>query len=161
MIDGDYYGERKSMSKEQINMWDAAQLFAQGKGFGDVLDIAQGTKDSLYSVAVVDYESKRYEKAVRGLKLLVLTDPKNADYWSLMGNALKDLGMYQEALSAWYMAMSADPKLKTALVIARVAIAIKNKLWASEGLVMALAHLGNNPKDKEDYQKLIDAYEKL
>jgi hypothetical protein len=59
------------------------------------------------------------------------------------------------------MAMRADPKFKTAMVIARVGIAIKNKDAAREGLMMALAHLGNNPKDKEDYQKLLVAYETI
>jgi len=148
-------------AKQPIDMLQAAQLFAQGKGFGDALEINQGTKDSLYSVAVVDYEAKQYEKAIRGLRILVLMDPNNADYWSLLGNALKDSGMYSEAIAAWYMAMGIAPKFKTAMVIARVAIAIKDKPWAAEGLMMALAHRGDNPKDVEDYHKLIEAYEKL
>ena len=148
-------------AKKPIDMLGAAQLFAQGKGFADALEISQGTRDSLYSVAVVDYESKQYEKAIRGLRILVLMDPNNADYWSLLGNALKDLGLYRDAIEAWYMAMGIAPTFKTAMVIARVAIAIKDKPWASEGLMIALAHRGNNPKDVEDYLKLFEAYEKL
>jgi tetratricopeptide (TPR) repeat protein len=153
----------KAMSeqKEKINLLHAAKFFAEGKGFGDALDIGQNTLSSLYSVAVVDYEAKRYDKAVRGLRLLVLLDQNNADYWALLGNALKDAGEYGAAIEAWYMAMNIAPKLKTAMVIARVAIAIKDKNWAGEGMILILAHLGDNPKDREDYEKLRIAYEAL
>jgi|GEM_PF-3430471 len=147
--------------KEKIDMLAAAKLFAEGKSMGDALGIAQGTKDSLYSVAVVDYDAKRYAKAIQGLKILVVLDQNNASYWALLGNALKDSGQYPEALAAWYMGMLIEPKFKTAMVIARVAIASKNKTMAVEGLMMALAHRGNNPKDIEDYEKLFALYEKL
>ena len=148
-------------SNQKIDLLAASKLFAEGKTMGDALGVSQGYKDSLYSIAVVDYESKRYEQAIKGLKLLVVLDQNNADYWSLLGNALKDMGFYIEAITAWNMAMRADPKFKTAMVIARVGIAIKHKDAAREGLMMALAHLGNNPKDEEDYQKLLVAYEAI
>lgn len=147
--------------KEKIDLLGAIKLFGQGKTLGDALDVTQGTKDSLYSVAVVDYEAKRYYKAIHGLRLLVVLDQNNADYWSLMGNALKDSGMYIEAISAWYMAMGIAPSFRTAMMIARVAIAIKDKEWASEGLMMALAHLGDNQKNADDYKKLFESYEQL
>jgi tetratricopeptide (TPR) repeat protein len=145
----------------KIDLMSAAQLFAEGKTISETLGVTQGYKDSLYSIAVVDYEAKRYEKAIKGLQFLVVLDQNNADYWALLGNALKDSGMYLEAITAWHMAMRAEPKLKTALVIARVGIAIKNKDAAREGLMMSLAHLGDNPKDAADYQKLLEAYEAL
>jgi tetratricopeptide (TPR) repeat protein len=88
-------------------------------------------------------------------------DQNNADYWALMGNALKDSGLYMEAITAWNMAMDIEPKFKTAMVIARVAVAIKNKDAAREGLLMSLVHLGDNPQDQEDYQKLLLAYEEF
>jgi len=145
----------------KIDLLAASQLIAEGKTMGDALGVSQGYKDSLYSIAVVDYESKNYEKAIKGLQILVVLDQHNADYWSLLGNALKDMGLYIEAITAWHMAMRADPKFKTAMVIARVGIAIKNKDAAREGLMMALAHLGNNPKDQEDYEKLLMAFEAI
>jgi tetratricopeptide (TPR) repeat protein len=148
-------------TKEKIDLLGAFKLFSQGKTLGDALEVTQGTKDSLYSVAVVDYEAKRYLKAIHGLRLLVVLDQNNADYWSLMGNALKDSGMYIEAITAWYMAMGIAPTFRTAMVIARVSIAIKDKEWAAEGLLMALAHLGDNPKEAEDYQKLFELYQQL
>jgi len=109
----------------------------------------------------VDYEAKRYDKALRGLQYLVILDQKNADYWALIGNAFKDSGKYEEALAAWDMVMTIAPNFKTAMVMARVAIAIKDKNSARESLMMSLAHLGNNPKEREDYQKLMDAYEQF
>lgn len=150
-----------STTNPKIDLLAAGKLFAQGKTMSDALGVSQAYKDSLYSIAVVDYEAKRYENALKGLKLLVVLDQNNADYWALMGNTLKDSGQYLEAITAWHMAMRADPKLQTAMVIARVAIAIKNKDAAREGLMMVLAHLGNNPKDQEDYQKLLVAYEAI
>jgi tetratricopeptide (TPR) repeat protein len=88
-------------------------------------------------------------------------DPKNANYWSLMGNTLQDLGLYLEAITAWNMVMSIEPTFKTAIVMARVALAIKDKVWAAESLVMSLVHRGDNPSDIEDYLKLLEIYEKL
>ena len=148
-------------AKEKIDLLGAVKLFGQGKTLGDALEVSQGTKDALYSVAVVDYEAKRYHKAIHGLRMLVVLDQNNADYWSLMGNALKDLGLYIEAITAWYMAMGIAPTFRTAMVIARVALAIKDKEWASEGLLMALAHLGDNQKDTDDYKKLFELYQQL
>ncbi len=145
----------------KIDLLTASKLFLEGKTLGDSLGVTQGYKDSLYSIAVVDYEGKRYEEAIKGLKLLVVLDQNNADYWALMGNALKDLGFFKEAITAWHMAMRADPQFKTAMVIARVAVAIKDKDAAREGLMMALAYLGDNQKDHEDYQKLLTAYEQF
>ena len=147
--------------KQKIDLVGAVKLFAQGKTMGDALQVSQGTKDSLYSVAVVDYEAKRYDKAIHGLKLLVVLDQNNPDYWALMGNALKDSGLYLEAIAAWYMAMGLAPSFRTSMMIARVAIAIKDKEWASEGLLMALAHLGDNQKDADDYKKLFTQYQQL
>jgi hypothetical protein len=40
-----------------------------------------------------------------------------------------------------------------------IRIAIKDKDWAREGLMMSLAYLKDNPKDTEDYRKLLEAYE--
>jgi tetratricopeptide (TPR) repeat protein len=145
----------------KFDLLAAGKLFAEGKTIADALGVTQGYKDSLYSIAVVDYEAKRYEKAIKGLQILVVLDQHNADYWALLGNALKDSGLYLEAITAWHMAMRADPKFKTAMVIARVGVAIKNKDAAREGLMMSLAHLGDNPQDAADYQKLLEAYEAL
>lgn len=145
----------------KIDLIAADKLFSEGKTLGDAAGVSQEFKDSLYSIAVVDYEAKRYEKAIKSLKFLVVLDQNNADYWALMGNALKDCGLYMEAITAWNMAMGVDPKFKTAMVITRVAIAIKNKDAAREGLLMSLVHLGDNPRDQEDYQKLLLAYEEF
>lgn len=145
----------------KIDLVAAAKLFSEGKTLGEAAGISQGFKDSLYSIAVVDYEAKRYEKAIQSLNYLVMLDQNNANYWALLGNAFKDSGLYLEAITAWNMAMIAEPKFKTAMVIARVAIAIKNKDAAREGLFMSLAHLGNNPRDREDYEKLLLAYEEF
>ena len=143
----------------KIDLLAATKLFQEGKCLSDEIGVSQGFKDSLYSIAVVDYEAKRYDRTLQGLKLLVILDQNNADYWALMGNALKDSGLYLEAITAWNMAMGLAPQFKTAMVIARVAIAIKDKDWAREGLMMSLAHLKDNPNDTEDYRKLLEAYE--
>jgi tetratricopeptide (TPR) repeat protein len=148
-------------AKSKIDLVATMQIIEGGKTLGNEMGVSQGFKDSLYSVAVVDYEAKRYTKAIQGLHYLVMLDHGNADYWALLGNAFKDSGKYPEALMAWNMAMGITPNFKTAMVIARVAIAIKDKNWAREGLMMSLAHLSNNPKDREDYQKLMDAYEQF
>jgi tetratricopeptide (TPR) repeat protein len=145
----------------KIDLIAAAKLFSEGKTLGDASGVSQEFKDALYSIAVVDYEAKRYDKAIKSLKFLVVLDQNNADYWALMGNALKDSGLYMEAITAWNMAMDIEPKFKTAMVIARVAVAIKNKDAAREGLLMSLVHLGDNPQDQEDYQKLLLAYEEF
>ena len=151
--------ETQKIETQKIDLLAAAKLFSEGKSLGDAIGVSQGFKDSLYSIAVVDYEAKRYDRTLQGLKLLVILDQNKADYWALMGNALKDLGLYLEAITAWNMAMGLAPQFKTAMVIARVAVAIKDKDWAREGLMMSLAHLKNNPKDREDYRKLLEAYE--
>jgi tetratricopeptide (TPR) repeat protein len=143
----------------KIDLLAVSKLFSEGKPMSEAIGVSQGFKDSLYSIAVVDYEAKRYERALEGLKFLVILDQNNADYWALTGNALKDLGLYLEAITAWNMAMGLDPQFKTAMTIARVAVAVKDKDWAREGLMMSLAHLKNNPKDQEDYRKLLEAYE--
>jgi tetratricopeptide (TPR) repeat protein len=148
-------------ANSKIDLVAAMKIFEEGTTLSDAMGVPQEFKDSLYSVAVVDYEAKRYDKALQGLNHLVMLDHNNADYWALIGNAFKDSGKYSEALVAWNMAMGIAPSFKTAMVIARVAIAIKDKNMAREGLMMSLAHLGNNPKDREDYQKLMDAYEQF
>ena len=148
-------------ANSKIDLVAAMKLFEEGKTLGDAMGVPPGFKDALYSVAVVDYEAKRYDKALRGLQYLVILDQKNADYWALIGNAFKDSGKYEEALAAWDMVMTIAPNFKTAMVMARVAIAIKDKNSARESLMMSLAHLGNNPKEREDYQKLMDAYEQF
>ena len=148
-------------ANSKIDLVAAMKLFEEGKTLANAMGVPDGFKDSLYSVAVVDYEAKRYDKALKGLKYLVMLDHNTADYWALIGNVLKDSGQYIAALTAWDMAMGIAPSFKTAMVIARVGIAIKDEGWAREGLMMSLAHLGDNPKDREDYQKLMDAYEQF
>jgi len=145
----------------KIDLIAAAKLFSEGKTLGDAAGVSQEFKDALYSIAVVDYEAKRYDKAIQSLNFLVILDQNKADYWALMGNALKDSGLYMEAITAWNMVMGIEPKFKTAMVITRVAVAIKNKDAAREGLLMCMAHLGDNPRDKEEYQKLLLAYEEF
>lgn len=145
----------------KIDLIAAAKLFSEGKTLGDAAGVSQEFKDALYSIAVVDYEAKRYDKAIKSLNFLVILDQNKADYWALMGNALKDSGLYMEAITAWNMAMGIEPKFKTAMVITRVAVAIKNKDAAREGLLMCMVHLGDNPQDKEEYQKLLLAYEEF
>lgn len=145
----------------KIDLIAAAKLISEGKTLGDAAGVSQEFKDALYSIAVVDYEAKRYDKAIKSLNFLVILDQNKADYWALMGNALKDSGLYMEAITAWNMVMGIEPKFKTAMVITRVAIAIKNKDAAREGLLMCMVHLGDNPQDKEEYQKLLLAYEEF
>jgi predicted Zn-dependent protease len=150
-----------SQNKEKIDLVKAYQLFSQGKTIAQALGAPKETLDTLYAVAVGDYEAKRYEDAVVGLQNLIGLDQNNPSYWALVGNALRAIGRYQEALYAWNICMSLDPKFATAMTIARVAVALKDKTWAVEGLMMALAHVGDNPKNMADYQELFNQYEKL
>jgi predicted Zn-dependent protease len=147
--------------KEKIDLVKAYQLFTEGKTIAQALNAPKETLDALYSVAVGDYEAKRYDDAVVGLQNLIGLDQNNPSYWALIGNTLRALGKYQEALYAWNICMSLDPKFATAMTIARVGIALKDKTWAIEGLMMALAHVGDNPTHLTDYQELFNQYEKL
>lgn len=150
-----------NQAQEKIDLAKAYQLFSQGKTIAQALSMPKEALDTLYAVAVGDYEAKRYEDAVVGLQNLIGLDHHNPSYWALVGNSLRAIGKYHEAIYAWNICMSLDPKFATAMTIARVAIALKDKTWAVEGLMMALAHVGDNPKNLTDYQELFNQYEKL
>lgn len=86
-----------------------ATAFAAGGGS------SSSKKPSEYRQAVKAIKKEDYAAAAELLQKVLDDSPKNADAWNYMGYSLRNLGRYDEALTAYQTALDLKPKHKGAL----------------------------------------------
>ena len=76
---------------------------------------ATNTAVPTYVDAKAAVDAGKYKSAIVALKVLVKTDPKNADAWNLLGFSSRKLKKYEDAAKYYDTALRLDPKHRGAL----------------------------------------------
>lgn len=129
------------MPQTEVDMDAALEAVRGGSSFAQFLGFSPNLGKAAYACAVDEYQKGQYEAAIKSVGLVVMLDARNADAWSLMGNALLREGEFQAALDAWRAAMGLRPTHDLAAMVARTAVALKNPEAVTEAVLVLVKHL--------------------
>jgi tetratricopeptide (TPR) repeat protein len=127
----------------------ARRAMTAGQSLAEHAGLSRDLLRLLYASAVGHYEARRHDEAIQALVQLVLLDLRHADAWALLGNCHQREGRFAEALQAWQSAMTlrADPALAT--LVARTALALKDRESAAEALLALRQHVATQTQADE------------
>lgn len=145
------------MNPNSISVESALSALENGHSLAEHAGFSRATLKALYATATGHFEAGRAEDALKALFQLVALEPRKEDHWALLGNTFALSGQFKAAVGAWQMAMTVEPRYATAAMIARTAIALKDKESAAEALLMA-GKLKLTEAHQSEFDALIEAW---
>lgn len=149
-----------STSPDAMDPAAATRAVAEGRSAADIAGVPAEVQELLYATALGYFDGGRFKEAIELLMSLVVLDIRNPDYWSVLGNCQMREGRFAEALEAWQMTLSVKPSRIAAALVARTAIALKDRTAAAEALLIMSTRL-TSEADESEFAALGEALLKL
>jgi type III secretion system low calcium response chaperone LcrH/SycD len=104
-------GKLKSFNRDQLSNLSFREIIdkiAEGEVFQNILEISDDDMQDFYKISMDYFNNKQFKEASDCFLFLTALNPFESNLWIKSGNAEYALGHFQEALSAYSMAMLWD-----------------------------------------------------
>ena len=147
--------DKKKNRKKEIDIKEMIALAKKGKTLASHLGLPQDATKAIKMAAQSALYKKQYQLAEKLANQLLVLDQKDSENWALLGNILKEAGLYRQAIQAWYAAFTINEDCRTALAMAQLAYALGELDIAEEFADTAIVFFDDDKNTQDSIVKLM------